>query len=317
MPKVSVLIITYNHARFIAQAIESALAQRTSFDYEIVIGDDCSTDGTREIVLDYARSHSDRIRTVLQKRNVGGCANGQATLAACNGEYIAHLEGDDYWTCDEKLEKQVALLESRPESAGCFARSTIVGPAGELIASDYFSYYDTHPSDKRTEDIVPFGISPANTMIFNRRILATAPHWYRHYPTHCGLDLVITLNGPYLFLNETVGAYRLHPNSDWSSKSLFRRLSSDLRYLKLLYDDSFMREKYGPAIRTHIQRSLDLMMNTSNWEEHFEAARYGFAFLAKRPWRGDLILMGMKSATRRVLTAARRRREFFSPTTPR
>src|SRR5205814_972708 len=97
--------------------IESALMQRTSFEYEIVIGEDCSTDNTREIVRSYAQARPDRIRAVFQKRNVGGVANGQATLSACRGEYVAILEGDDYWISDQKLQKQADLLDQRPDSA--------------------------------------------------------------------------------------------------------------------------------------------------------------------------------------------------------
>ena len=96
--KVSVAMITYNHERFIAQAIESVLMQQTDFAVELVIGEDCSTDKTRAIVCAYGERYPERIRLLLPERNQGMIPNFVATMNACQGQYIALLEGDDYWT---------------------------------------------------------------------------------------------------------------------------------------------------------------------------------------------------------------------------
>lgn len=103
-PKVSVVIITYNHADFIADAIEGALMQETDFPYEIIIGEDESEDGTREICIDYAERYPERIRLFLRSREDVIYINGRPTgrfnsvesLKAARGEYIAACEGDDY-----------------------------------------------------------------------------------------------------------------------------------------------------------------------------------------------------------------------------
>ena len=116
---VSVLIITYNHARVIADAIDSALGQVTSFPYEIVVSEDCSTDGTREIVEQYERRHPEHIHVLYSARNLGGTENFVDAYRVCRGEYVALLEGDDYWTSPSKLEKQVAFLSRRPECSMC------------------------------------------------------------------------------------------------------------------------------------------------------------------------------------------------------
>src|SRR5271167_3774085 len=102
--KLSVMMITYNHEGFIAQAIESVLAQRVNFDYEIVVGEDCSTDRTRDILMDFHRQYPDRIVPLLRNQNIGAMRNAEATLAACRGQYLALIEGDDYWTCEDKLQ---------------------------------------------------------------------------------------------------------------------------------------------------------------------------------------------------------------------
>lgn len=109
-PRVSVAMITYNHEAFIAQAIESVLGQRTDFPLELVIGEDCSTDGTRAIVERYARLRPDLVRPLLQPRNLGMYENSFAVVRTCRGEFIAFLEGDDYWTDAQKLATQAAVL---------------------------------------------------------------------------------------------------------------------------------------------------------------------------------------------------------------
>jgi glycosyltransferase involved in cell wall biosynthesis len=114
-PLVSVKMLTYNHAPFIAQAIEGVLQQKTNFPFELVIGEDCSTDNTREIVFEYQKKYPDIIRVVTSDRNVGMNNNGLRTLHACQGKYIAFCEGDDYWHNPGKLQKQVEYLEGHPE----------------------------------------------------------------------------------------------------------------------------------------------------------------------------------------------------------
>lgn len=114
-PLVSACMITYNHAPYIAQAIEGVLQQETDFPFELVIGEDCSTDGTREIVLEFQKRHPDIIRVIKSDHNVGATKNGCRTERACRGKYIAYCEGDDYWHHPQKLQKQVDLLESHPE----------------------------------------------------------------------------------------------------------------------------------------------------------------------------------------------------------
>ncbi|NLI41548.1 MAG: glycosyltransferase [Caldisericales bacterium] len=114
-PLVSVCMITYNHEPYIAQAIESVLMQQTDFPVELVIGEDCSTDNTRAIVCDYRERYPERIHLLLPEHNLGMFPNFVATLQACDGRYIALLEGDDYWTDPFKLQKQVDFLEVHPE----------------------------------------------------------------------------------------------------------------------------------------------------------------------------------------------------------
>ena len=134
-PLVSVKMITYNHAPYIAQAIEGVLQQKTNFPFELVIGEDCSTDGTREIVLEYQKKYPDIIRVITSDKNVGMNRNSYRTMKACRGKYIAFCEGDDYWHHPDKLQKQVDYMESHPECG--------------LVCSDYDIYYNSSNKVRR------------------------------------------------------------------------------------------------------------------------------------------------------------------------
>lgn len=112
---VSVFMLAYNHEKYIAEAIESVLMQKTDFDFDIVIGEDCSTDATRHIVLEYAQKYPNKIKPILHNVNVGAMLNQMYVLEACTGKYVAMCEGDDYWTDPFKLQKQVDFLEANKE----------------------------------------------------------------------------------------------------------------------------------------------------------------------------------------------------------
>lgn len=119
-PVVSICCITYNHEQYISEAINSFLMQETDFPFEVVIGEDCSTDNTRKIVEKYKEMYPNIIKLIVSENNVGMQANGQRTMEACIGEYMALCEGDDYWTDKNKLQIQKDFLESNPEYIICY-----------------------------------------------------------------------------------------------------------------------------------------------------------------------------------------------------
>jgi len=136
-PRVSVVTNTYNHEHYIAQAVESALMQKAQFDYEILIGEDCSSDSTRKIVCEYAARNPSRIRLLLHPSNVGGPASFKQLLAESRGEFVSILEGDDYWTCPDKLQKQVSFLDQHPECALCFHNALRIYEDGSRVPVVY------------------------------------------------------------------------------------------------------------------------------------------------------------------------------------
>ena len=119
--KINVIVTTYNHEKYIAQCLESILEQKGEFQIEVIVGDDCSTDNTRKIVDEYGESHPKVISVLPRGGNLGITKNLKRCLDACSGEYIAICEGDDYWTDEYKLQKQMTLLETHQDFSMCFS----------------------------------------------------------------------------------------------------------------------------------------------------------------------------------------------------
>lgn len=131
-PVVSIHMITYNHESYIRQAIEGVMMQKTDFEFELVIGEDCSQDKTREICFEYQKKYPDKIRVLWWYENVsklGG--NGRRVTVHCRGEFIALCEGDDYWTDPLKLQKQVDVMRKNPNIGLCFGISEITDMDGD------------------------------------------------------------------------------------------------------------------------------------------------------------------------------------------
>ncbi len=121
-PLVSIVCITYNHEPYLRQALDSFLMQKTTFAYEIVLAEDCSTDGTRKICEEYTAKYPDIIHYIYRDHNVGYNENEYEAMCAAKGKYIAYCEGDDYWTISDKLQKQVDFLESHSDYSVCWHR---------------------------------------------------------------------------------------------------------------------------------------------------------------------------------------------------
>lgn len=143
MPLVSVCCITFNHAPYIRQAMDSFLAQETDFDYEIVVHDDCSTDGTADILRSYAETNPGRVRLILQPENV--YSRGERDIfrnvvfPVARGSYLAICEGDDYWTDPRKLQKQVDYMEANPDCAMTYTNFDLLFQESGKVVRSLFS----------------------------------------------------------------------------------------------------------------------------------------------------------------------------------
>jgi len=215
--KVSVAMVTYNHEKFIAKALDSVLMQRTNFDYEIVIGEDCSTDNTRAILLDYQKKYPGKFRLLLHEKNLGMHRNGAQTLDACTGEYIAMLDGDDYWTSPEKLQKQVDFLDSHPACAVCYHDALIVYEDGSREPT---SYRPGQKAFSTIEDLFLDNYIPTCAVMFRGGLFGKVPEWIGTLKMGDWLIHILNaLHGNIGYLDETMAVYVVHPGGIWSTKN--------------------------------------------------------------------------------------------------
>ena len=131
--KVSVCVLTYNHEKYIEKCLQSLVDQVTNFQYEIIVGEDCSTDGTRAIVEAFAHRYPDKVRPILHEKNLGGTGNYLNIIAKVRGEYISYMDGDDY-ALPGKLQAQADHLDLHPECAVIWHRMKVLdGKTGRIV----------------------------------------------------------------------------------------------------------------------------------------------------------------------------------------
>jgi hypothetical protein len=217
---------TYNHERFIAQAIESVLMQRVDFLVELVIGEDCSQDATRQIVCDYQRRYPEKIRLLLWPTNLGGggMQNGVRTLAACRGEYIAFCEGDDYWTHPEKLQRQVDFLESHPELAMCHHTVEYVRwEDGNRTVLQTFPP-ESHRKLQQAEDLIGRNFIQTCSLMIRRSCLPELDSGFQRLKLgDWPICYLAAEHGGIGFLNAVMADYRIHLSNSWISLDAGRR----------------------------------------------------------------------------------------------
>ncbi len=231
--KVSILMITYNQEDFIAQAIESVLMQKTSFSFELVIGEDCSTDETRKIVYQYAKQYPDRIKLLENDENIGMALNFARTLAECKGQYIALLEGDDYWTSPHKLQIQADFLDQHQDYALCF-HSTQCFYEDESQPSYAFPK-DVPAKCSTLKKLLSGNFISTCSVVFRNRLFSHIPNWYFQlklgdWPLH----IFNAQHGKIGYIETTMSKYRIHAGGVWSMKKrieVVRNVSKMLRFI--------------------------------------------------------------------------------------
>jgi glycosyltransferase involved in cell wall biosynthesis len=237
-PLVSISCISFNHASYIRQCLEGMLMQQTDFPFEIVIHDDASTDGTAEILKEYASKYPDRIFPMFQHENQYG--KGVRALMArfnfprCRGKYIALCEGDDFWTDRKKLQKQFQYLEQHPERSICFHDMKVVDGEGRTIQE--------HTNDGQVPQSGIMDLAEKGNFIWTASVMFRKndkpyPDWYYDvpigdYPMH----LIHAGYGNIGFIPEVMGAYRLHDAGTLGLKSKTEVLAKWLVMLEQIKD---------------------------------------------------------------------------------
>lgn len=229
----------------------SAVNQETSFQYEIVIGEDCSTDRTAEIIRQIHRKYPDKIRLLPREKNLGPYLNALDTQKNCTGSYIAFLEGDDYWSEKRKLQKQVDYLDEHLDYVLCF--------------SDAFEVYDDGsgrkpiiegPKDPKSFytlfDILEENFIPTCTVVYRNGLIDSFPEWFTKLD-QCDWSTYVMLSksGPLGYMQEVLAARRTHNSGVWSGATHMTHLQNRIRSLKVF--DEYLNYEYHDFIYQIIQ----------------------------------------------------------------
>jgi len=277
-PLVSVFMITYQHAPFIKDAIDSVLMQTVDFPYEICIGEDGSTDGTREICLEYARKHPDKIRLFLRDRSNPARGaftapymfNAASTFDACRGKYIALLEGDDYWLHPHKLQTQADQLEADSGlAASCHYAACLREDKPWII-----SVTPTCPVGSFTiEAILKRDVGNLHTSTWLLRRGKPLP-WDKFKSSRFGDNPIIVwglLQGTARAMPLVWSAYRIHAGGVFSGSSWQTRLQWNVELWKCL--ESIVPPHLQSACVIGTSRTLSMLTGAFS-----KAGKYGLAW---------------------------------------
>lgn len=244
-------MIAYNHEAFIAQALDSILAQETDFDTEIVIGDDNSKDGTGKICEAYAAKYPGRIRYIRRDPNIGMMPNFISTLQACSGEYIAVCEGDDYWTDPQKLRLQAEFLDQHPDYSLCCHNHEVLTGGKLLKAGKDF------PEPVRTVPATSYMVDPffhTSSYLFRKPAMPDPfPGWYRdvlagdHF-----LVLFLSMKGKIGCINRRMSVFRNHGSSVSFTRTALDIKENFVKHLRLF--DGYSGGMYQSTLNTVIRK---------------------------------------------------------------
>jgi glycosyltransferase involved in cell wall biosynthesis len=248
-PLVSVRVATYNHEKYIAQCIEGILMQKTAFPVEVIIGEDCSTDKTCEIVFSYQRKHPEKIHVIATGKNIGPAQNSLRIQSACRGKYHAMCEGDDYWIDPLKLQKQVDFMEAHPEIPMCLHNAFWIDEAKNTARL----FYPSPLKEILTFEEISRIFTPTASILARSSVIADLPEWRIH--VWAG-DLLFKLwcahHGNLGYLNEIMSVYRKNPNG-LSVKTSFKKASSEI--LKVYHEfDKATKYQHTIIIQACIRR---------------------------------------------------------------
>jgi glycosyltransferase involved in cell wall biosynthesis len=259
-PTVTVLVMTYNHERLIAQALDSALMQEAAFPYEILISEDLSTDGTRDIVVGYQRRHPDRIRLLLSERNLHSNEVVRRGLRAARGKYVALLDGDDYWTSPLKLQRQVDFLAAHPQCTVCFHNVLLLDESGAPPRP----YTRARQSEISTlEDLWKGNFIATCSTMYRNGVIGDVPEWYvPMFPiTDWPLHILHAEHGTVGYIDEVMGVYRYHSGGLYSVLSERRKLETTAAFYETM--DANLDGRHTAAI------TRGMFQYFSEWAEEY------------------------------------------------
>jgi len=276
---VSICVVTFNHVSFIKKCLDDILMQQTNFDFEILLGEDASTDGTREICIEYAQKYPNKIRLFLHHRENNISINGSPTgrfnflynLYSAKGKYIALCEGDDYWTDPYKLQKQVDFLEATPEYAACFhyTQQNFINNPDKL--GRIFGKHENQ-LDYTAEDTIAT-LSPWHTSSFVFKTTAfVKPDWlYKVVSGDMALFSIVAKSGNIKCTPEIMSVYQKHDGGITQTKAHNHEDYHNNRIALIKHLDAYHNFKYHKKAEEVIAFHVNAINNpNSNKKSIFE-----------------------------------------------
>ncbi len=255
-PKVSVRLPCYNQEKYISQAIESALMQKTDFEFEIVIGDDFSTDSSLQILEGYELKYPQIVRVLRRakgeeysflRQKYGRLYNFVDIMANCRGKYIALLDGDDYWTSPEKLQRQADFLDANPDCSICFHDVEYLFENGE--SPEYAIGAPKVKKQRYTLDDLLRGNFICNTSVmFRRGLFGEFPEPFLSiYPADWALHILNAQYGDICHMDRVMGVYRVHSGGVWSHGRSLHWFKNEMKMYKML--NAYFAGRHKEALR--------------------------------------------------------------------
>jgi glycosyltransferase involved in cell wall biosynthesis len=245
----SCCLITYNHKNYIRKAIDSILMQKVDFEREIIIADDCSKDGTTQIIEEYVAKYPTLIKHIKREKNVGAAQNYVELLMAATGKYVAYLDGDDYWTSENKVQEQVNFLESNEDCVISAHDSEIEDINGNLQPSFKSRTFKHLPLNNKfkLEDFLLNDFFNSASIVYRRNALPPFPKWYMACKAgDFFLVLILTMQGDIHYINKCYSVYRFNPNSISTHYTRFEILESFEEGLRQF--NKYSNSKYAKQI---------------------------------------------------------------------
>ncbi|MCK9561191.1 MAG: glycosyltransferase [Bacteroidales bacterium] len=259
-PLVSIFCVSYNHEQFIAQALDGFVMQKTNFDYEIVISDDCSTDNTKSIINEYIQKHPKLFKDVSPRKNLGMQKNWLHTLSECTGKYIALCEGDDYWTDADKLQKQLDFMEQHEDCALTYHPVEIIN--NEKLNRTY--PYDAPIDVASTSDVIMFHFIPTCSVMFTAKSVEKLPPWLKKARSFdIALEMIVSLFGKIAYISDLMAVYRQHMGG--ISKSKVHQHKGALSQLYILQKfNIYTHYSFNDSIRTKMKKITSYHLKLRN-----------------------------------------------------
>jgi glycosyltransferase involved in cell wall biosynthesis len=238
----------YNHGKYIAQAIEGVVNQKTSYKFRLIIGEDSSKDNSREVIMEYARKYPDIIFPYFHEKNVGAFQNSKFVIEKCSSKYIALCDGDDCWTDIYKLQRQIDFLENNPEFVGCFHN---VEERYEENAEKASFLYCNFPNAQKISfsDLALGNPIPTCSVVYRNFLFGKLPDWYFElrmgdWPIH----LLNSQFGDFWYIPQLMGVHRIHSNSLWTLQGDDRNRS----YILQAYDIMIKAFSFNPDLQNNL-----------------------------------------------------------------